>query len=87
MSTADLIRLGGLAAMIAGILRRVNSVLPNSISDVAIALLYLLTDIFILFGMMGLYGFQHKVVQPFLHETRLQAYETFALRLASQNFR
>jgi hypothetical protein len=60
MSIANLIRLGGLAAIIAGILRGINSFLPNSISGVAIELLYLLTDIFILFGMMGLYGFQHQ---------------------------
>jgi hypothetical protein len=60
MSSTLLIRLGGLAAMIAGILRSINSFLPSSIPDVATILLYLLTDIFILFGMMGLYGFQYR---------------------------
>lgn len=61
MSSVTLIRLGGLAAMVAGILRGVNSFLPNVLADtVAIALLYLLTDIFLFFGMMGLYGFQHR---------------------------
>ncbi len=60
MSGTNLIRLGGLAAIFAGILRGVNSFLPSDASGVAIALLYLLTDIFILFGMMGLYGFQHQ---------------------------
>ncbi|MGC1308590.1 MAG: hypothetical protein WA885_15295 [Phormidesmis sp.] len=60
MSNTNLIRLGGFAAAIAGILRGVNSFLPSALSDEAIALLYLLTDIFLLFGMMGLYGFQHQ---------------------------
>jgi hypothetical protein len=59
MSSENLIRWGGLAAIIAGILRGVNSFLPNAMPDGAIDLLYLLTDLFILFGMMGLYGFQH----------------------------
>lgn len=60
VSSTNLIRLGGLAAIIAGILRGINSLLPSSTPIVAIALLYLLTDIFILFGMIGLYGFQYK---------------------------
>jgi hypothetical protein len=59
MSSANLIRCGGLAAMIAGILRGVNSFLPSS-AELTIELLYLLTDIFLLFGMMGLYAFQHQ---------------------------
>jgi hypothetical protein len=60
MSSANLIRWGGLAAILAGILRGVNSFLPNDISIVAIEILYLITDLFILFGIMGLYGFQHQ---------------------------
>ena len=64
MSRINLIRLGGLAAVIAGILRGVNSFLPSALPDEAIAFLYLLfyllTDIFLLFGMIGLYGFQHQ---------------------------
>lgn len=60
MSRANLIRLGGVVAVIAGILRGVNSFLPSVLPDEAIALLYLLTDIFLLFGMIGLYGFQHQ---------------------------
>ncbi len=59
MSSANLIRWGGLAAIIAGILRGVNSFLPSSPS-ITIELLYLLTDIFLLFGMMGLYRFQRQ---------------------------
>lgn len=60
MFSTNLTRLCGLAAMIAGILRGVNSFLPNFLPGVAIALLYLLTDIFIMFGMIGLYRFQHR---------------------------
>jgi hypothetical protein len=60
MSSANLIRLGGLAAIVAGILRGVNSFVPSSTPSVAIAILYLLTDIFILFGIIGIYGFQHQ---------------------------
>jgi hypothetical protein len=60
MSSANLIRLGGLAAIVAGILRGVNSFVPSSTSSVAIVILYLLTDIFILFGIIGIYSFQHQ---------------------------
>jgi hypothetical protein len=60
MSSANLIRLGGLAAIVAGILRGVNSFMPSSTPSVAISILYLLTDIFILFGIIGIYGFQHQ---------------------------
>jgi hypothetical protein len=59
MSSANLIRCGGLAAMIAGMLRGINSFLPSS-SGLTIEFLYLLTDIFLVFGIMGLYGFQHQ---------------------------
>ena len=58
MSSANLIRLGGLAAIMAGILRGANSFLPSSIPIIQLELLYLLTDIFLLYGMMGLYAFQ-----------------------------
>jgi hypothetical protein len=60
MSSTNLIRLGGLAAIVAGILRGVNSFLPSINPNVTIAILYLLTDIFLLFGIMGIYGFQHR---------------------------
>ncbi|MBW4623801.1 MAG: hypothetical protein KME17_31120 [Cyanosarcina radialis HA8281-LM2] len=60
MSHTNLIRLGGLAAILAGILRGVNSIVPNDGPKIAIAILYLFTDIFILFGIMGIYGFQHQ---------------------------
>ncbi|PSB57824.1 hypothetical protein [Chamaesiphon polymorphus] len=61
MSSKNLIRLGGLAAIIAGILRGVNSFLPSSNNpNATISILYLLTDIFLLFGIMGIYSFQYR---------------------------
>jgi hypothetical protein len=60
LTSETLIRLGGLAAIIAGILRGVSSFVPGNAPTVAIATLYLLTDIFILFGMIGIYGFEHQ---------------------------
>ena len=60
MSKANLIRWGGLAAILAGILRGINSFLPNYAPIVVLEILYLLTDLFLLFGIMGLYGFQHQ---------------------------
>ncbi|PSN15629.1 hypothetical protein C7293_06535 [filamentous cyanobacterium CCT1] len=62
MATAKLIRLGGLAAILAGILRGVSSFFLRSDPGIAVELLYLLIDLFILFGMIGLYGFQHQEV-------------------------
>jgi hypothetical protein len=60
MSSTNLIRLGGIAAIIAGILRGINSFLPANLPSVTIEILYLITDIFILFGIMGIYGFEHQ---------------------------
>jgi hypothetical protein len=67
-------RWGSLAAIISGILRGVNSFLPSSIPVVPIELLYLLTDIFLLFGMMGLYGFQYQ-------ESKLWGFSGFLLTM------
>jgi hypothetical protein len=61
MSGTNLIRLGGLAAIIAGVIRGINSFLPGSNNpNITISVLYLLTDIFLLFGIMSIYGFQHQ---------------------------
>ena len=62
MSSANLIRLGGLSAILAGILRAVASFLPSTTPDLALDVLYLFTDVFILLGTMGLYGFQHEEI-------------------------
>jgi hypothetical protein len=74
MSSTNLIRLGGLAAILAGILRGVNSFVPSSPPSGEIAILYLLTDIFILFGIIGMYGFQHQ-------ESRLWGFFGFLLAI------
>src|SRR5512133_3203616 len=60
MSKASLVRLGGIAAVLAGILRGIASFLPATTPEVALQLLYLLTDIFILLGILALYGVQYK---------------------------
>ena len=62
MSSSTLIRLGGLAAILAGLLRGIASFLPSSIPTVELEILYFFTDVFILFGLMGLYGYQHEEV-------------------------
>jgi hypothetical protein len=73
MSSKNLIRLGGLAAIVAGILRGINSFLPSN-PNVTISILYLLTDIFLLFGIIGIYGFQHR-------ESRLWGFFGFILAI------
>ena len=60
MSKASLVGLGGIAAVLAGILRGIASFLPAATPDVALQLLYILTDIFILLGIFALYGVQHE---------------------------
>jgi hypothetical protein len=61
MDSTTLTRLGGLAAILAGILRGANSFVPsNAPSSGAIAILYLMTDIFILLGIIGIYEFLHQ---------------------------
>ncbi len=72
MSSKNLAQLCGLAAILAGILRGVNSFI---LSDAPIAaILYLLTDIFILLGIIGIYGFQHQ-------ESRLWGFLGFLLAI------
>ena len=60
MSKASLVSLGGIAAVLAGILRGIASFIPATAPDVALQLLYILTDIFILLGIFALYGVQYK---------------------------
>ena len=60
MSKASLMGLGGIAAILAGILRGVASFIPDTTPDVALQLLYFSTDVFILLGIIALYGIQHK---------------------------
>jgi hypothetical protein len=64
MPTLTLIRLGGLAAILAGALRMGTSFIPYSASkpSVALELLYLVIDVLILLGLLGVYGYQNEVV-------------------------
>ena len=49
-----------LAAILGGILRGIGSFVPASTPVIPLEALYFLTDVFILFGVMGLYGLQHE---------------------------
>ena len=60
MSKTSLVSLGGIAAVLAGILRGIVSFIPAITPDVALQLLYILTDIFILLGIFALYGVQYR---------------------------
>jgi hypothetical protein len=62
MSGEKLIRLGGLAAIVAGVLRGVASFVPATLPELPLELLYFSIDILIMFGILGLYGFQHEEV-------------------------
>jgi hypothetical protein len=61
MSTSQLIRLGGLAAIVAGLLRGGSSFLPNGEPTDSQELLYLVIDLSILFGLLGIYAYQNEV--------------------------
>ena len=60
MTSINLLRWGGRAAIFGGVLRGINSFLPIATPALILELMYFLTDICILFGLMGIYGFQHK---------------------------
>lgn len=60
MPNANLLRLSGLVAILGGILRGVSSFVAADAPTVEISILYLLTDVFILLGLIGIYGFQHR---------------------------
>ncbi len=60
MSKASLVSLGGIAAVLAGILRGIASFIPATTPDAALQFLYILTDIFILLGIFALYGVQYQ---------------------------
>lgn len=63
LTTRHLARLGGAAAMIAALLRAVGSVVPAAPETTALAGLYLVTDVFILLGVMGWYVAQHERIR------------------------
>jgi hypothetical protein len=59
-TTRHVARLGGAAAMIAAFLRVIGSFLPAAPVTTALAGLYLVTDVFILLGLIGWYVAQHQ---------------------------
>lgn len=60
MSRAALIRAGGMAAIIGGVLRAAASFAPNAGSNVEQQLLYLTVDMFLLLGLLGFYELRHQ---------------------------
>ena len=68
MQTTMIIRWCGLAAIIAGILRTLASFLPFISSGTGgyIEILYTVIDILILFGLIGIYGFQKEKIDKFV---------------------
>src|SRR5262245_49488512 len=62
MSSASLIRLGGVAAIFAGVLRTIASFIPYSKPGAALELFYMVIDVLILLGLLGVYGYQHEQV-------------------------
>jgi hypothetical protein len=60
MSRTALIRAGGMAAIIGGVLRAAASVAPSVGSDVERQLLYLVVDMFLLLGLLGFYELRHQ---------------------------
>lgn len=62
MSTGALIRAGGMAAIVGGVLRGVASFAPSVGSDIERQLLYLVVDMFLLLGLLGFYELRHQDV-------------------------
>lgn len=62
MSRAALIRAGGMAAIVGGVLRAAASFAPGVGSDVEQQVLYLVVDIFLLLGLLGFYELRHQDV-------------------------
>ncbi|HEY6119902.1 MAG TPA: hypothetical protein VIV66_08085 [Pyrinomonadaceae bacterium] len=58
MWRTNLIRICGLAAIVAGVLRGIASVIPANTPR--IMALYFFIDVFLLFGSIGIYGFQRE---------------------------
>ena len=62
MSRAALIRAGGMAAIVGGVLRAAASFAPSVGSDLERQLLYLVVDMFLLLGLLGFYELCHQDV-------------------------
>ena len=57
LSNTNSIRWGGLAAVLAGVLRAAFSFWPSAEPTATLELLYLFVDTLILFGILGVYAF------------------------------
>jgi hypothetical protein len=64
MSNEQLIRWGGVAAILAGALRTAASFWPSTEPGVALEVSYLVIDLLILFGILAIYGFQSEQIGP-----------------------
>ena len=62
MSTAALVRLAGLAAILAGVLRAGAAFVPYSDPGTGLELFYLVIDVLILLGLLGVYAYEHAQV-------------------------
>lgn len=62
MSSAALIRLAGLAAGLAGVLRTGAAIAPYAEPGVGLELFYLVIDVLILLGLLGVYAYEHERV-------------------------
>ena len=60
MTTSNLLRASGLAAIVAGMLRAIASFVPDSVPYAERQILYGLTDAFIIFGIIGAYSWRHR---------------------------
>lgn len=60
MSSINLLKWGGRSAILAGVLRGINSFLPIVTPTLFLEFMYFVTDISILFGLMAIYAVQHE---------------------------
>ena len=60
MTTSNLLRASGLAAIVAGVLRAIASFVPDSVPYAERQILYGLTDTFIIFGIIGAYSWRRR---------------------------
>jgi len=65
MSSTNLIRFGGLAMIVAGILRGITSFIPNTTPELMLQLLYLFIDILVILGIITLYGLLYQQAGKF----------------------
>jgi hypothetical protein len=59
MSKTALVSLGGMAAILAAILRAIAAFMPQTTAEAILQPLYFFTDAFILLGVIALYGWRH----------------------------